>query len=969
MNAIYRLCLLGRFELLAPDGSIAMPASKGLAVLAYLACARDRQASRQALTDLLWQDSERESGRLSLRQALYAIRRALGADVVEGDGEWLTLSPRIATDADAFQEAARRGAMRDAVAGYTGEFIPAFAAPGASNFERWAESERLRLRSAFVVAARTEHQRLTGEGATAAALAIATRLRDADGDDDASWQLLFTSLALAGQFAHLELEAVAWRAARADEAPAAHAATEALLLRLRKHGRTAIERTAPGAPGQVPVHPEFQGRSTVFAAVMAAWTRARGGRSQALVLDAPAGFGKSRMLDEVARRLRVQKGSAIRTDAHQRERDDAYTVLADLVVQLAQRPGAAGIARASASVLAGIAPALAEVFNVEASAVTADAAELVRHRSLATADLLGAVADEEPFVLLLDDLQWADAASLQCLTRALTRIDDKAVLVVAASRTPMPHVGQPLRLPPLTAEEVGAIVASIAGVEPPGWTDAYTAQLTQQCGGSPFRVLQGLRSAIVSGAARIEAQQWQVQDPVQFAQLINPAVGARDRFVALPPLEGRTLATLALVDHPLDVPVLAAALRHDPSQVVEALLRLDGEGFVVRSDAGRWSLAHALVADELAQVLDGALGQACAASLGRTLAAQATDALQLRDAVRLLIDGGERADALYVAERFVERLGKEARQGRDDEAIVAMLLGSQPDPALHRALHRRVTRRRHRRRAALALGAIAVMMTLVIALRWPSGASTVAETSAPPPRAAAPMPTLVPMGLRAYFALDGDAANAVVPADSGAVTGVTWGADRRGGSGRASMFDGAGYIDWPPTVLNDLPVGSLALWVRWNGDPGLQAITSKQRDNDNTWGVLSVSGSAGVGGAPTPGDAGRVYYHGSHERMSGAASVLASTTVLRPGRWYHVAVTWDSTRMQLFVNGRAEADGACVHCAIAPNIGSGIVSRLGDWMPDGRRHPFRGGLDEVRVYGRVLTAAEIGALAGINGLE
>jgi DNA-binding SARP family transcriptional activator len=964
MSATYHLCTLGRFELLAPDGSVAMPASKGLAVLAYLACARDRQASRQALTDLLWHESERESGRSSLRQALFAMRRALGADIIEGDGEWLTLSPRITTDADAFQEAARQGAMRDAVAGYTGEFIPAFAAPGASNFERWAESERLRLRSAFVVAARTEHQRLTGEGATAAALAIATRLRDADGDDDASWQLLFTSLAVAGQFAHLELEATAWRAARADDDPASRAATQGLLLRLQKQGRASLERTAPGTPGQVPVHPEFQGRSTVFAAVMAAWTRARGGRLQTLVLDAPAGFGKSRMLDEVARRLRVQKGTAIRTDAHQRERDDAYTVLADLVVQLAQRPGAAGIARASASVLAGIAPALAEVFNVETSAVTTDAAELVRHRSLAAADLLGAVADEEPFALLLDDLQWADAASLQCLTRALTRIDDKAVLVVAASRTPMPQVGETVRLPPLTAEEVGAIVASIAGVEPPGWTDAYTAQLTQQCGGSPFRVLQGLRSAIVSGAARIEAQQWQVQDPVQFAQLINPAVGARDRFVALPPLEGRTLATLALVDHPLEVPVLAAALRHDPAQVVEALLRLDGEGFVVRSAAGQWSLAHALVADELAQVLDGELRQACAASLGRTLAAQATDALQLRDAMRLLMDGGEHAEALYVAERFVERLGTEARQGRDDEAFVALLLGSQADPTLRRALHRRVSRRRHRRRIALGLGAIGVVGALLIALRWPSVASTVAQASARPPRAAAaPMPTVVPAGLRAYFALDGDAANAVVAADSGAATGVTWGPDRRATAGRAAMFDGAAYIEWPPTVLNDLPTGSLAIWVRWNGDPGLQAITSKQRDNVNTWGVLSVSGSAGIGGAPTPGDPGRLYYHGSHEHMSGAASVLASTTVLRPQRWYHVAVTWDSTRMQLFVNGRAEARGGCIACVITPTIGSGIVSRLGDWLPDGRGYPFRGGVDEVRVYGRVLTAAEIRALA------
>jgi DNA-binding SARP family transcriptional activator len=964
MSTTYRLYLLGRFELIAADGSLAMAAGKGLAVLAYLACARDRQASRQALTDLLWHDSGRESSRSSLRQALFTIRRTLGPDIIDGDAEWLTLSTRVASDADAFHKATRQGAMRDAVACYGGEFIPAFAAPGASNFERWAEAERLRLKSAFVVAARTEHQRLTGGGEIAAALAIAARLRDADGEEDASWHLLFESLATAGQYAHLELEAASWQAARADEEPALRASTESLLARLRKQRYAPAERTEPGAPVHVPVHPEFQGRSTVFAAVMTAWTKARAGRMQTMVLDAPPGFGKSRMLDEVARRLRVQKSAVIRTAAHQRERDDAYTVLADLVVQLVQRPGAAGIARSSASVLSGIAPSLADVFNVETSAVTTDSAELARHRSLAMADLLGALADEEPFALLLDDLQWADAASVQCLTRALTRIEEKAVLVVAASRTPMPHVGQTMRLPPLSTAEVGALVASIARVEPPAWTDEYTAQLTQQCGGSPFRVLQGLRSAIVSGAARIEEQRWEVLDPVQFAHLVNPAVGARDRFVALPPLEARTLATLGLVDHPLSVPVLAGSLRTDPSHVLESLRRLDSEGFVLRSATGEWSLAHVLVADELAQVLESDLRQACAASLGRTLAAQATDSLHLRDGVRLLIDGGEHMEALFFAERFAERFSPRTAQARDDEALVAMLLGSQSDPALRRDLQSRVAHRRRRRRAFLGLGAIAVLGVLTIGLRWPRAAGVGAAPSAPTTLAAAPMPPrLVPSGLRGYFALDGNAANAIAAADSGAVAGVAWGANRHGTGGVAAMFDGTGYIELPPTVLNDLTDGSLALWVRWSGEPGLQAITSKQRDNDNTWGVLSISGSAGLGGAPTPGDAGRLYYHGSHGHSTGLATVLASTTVLEPGRWYHVAVSWDATRLQLFVNGRAESAGACVECAITPNIGSGIVSRLGDWMPDGRRHPFRGGLDEVRVYGRVLTAAEVRALA------
>ena len=73
MSATSRLWLLGCFKLIAADGTLAIALGKGFAVLAYLACARVRQASRQVLTDLLRHDSGREISRSSRRQVLFTI--------------------------------------------------------------------------------------------------------------------------------------------------------------------------------------------------------------------------------------------------------------------------------------------------------------------------------------------------------------------------------------------------------------------------------------------------------------------------------------------------------------------------------------------------------------------------------------------------------------------------------------------------------------------------------------------------------------------------------------------------------------------------------------------------------------------------------------------------------------------------------------------------------------------------------
>ena len=123
-----RLCLLGRFALFSHDGTrLAMPA-KPLGLLAYLALARRRRASRGFLADLLWSDSNEAQRRGSLRQAVLVLRQSLGANAVQSDGEWLGLAGPLATDVDRFTRAVETQQYGEAVAEYAGDFLPGFAA-------------------------------------------------------------------------------------------------------------------------------------------------------------------------------------------------------------------------------------------------------------------------------------------------------------------------------------------------------------------------------------------------------------------------------------------------------------------------------------------------------------------------------------------------------------------------------------------------------------------------------------------------------------------------------------------------------------------------------------------------------------------------------------------------------------------------------------------------------------------------
>ena len=142
-----RLCLLGRFELRARDGSDATPAGRKVrALLACLALSQGALWPREKLMALLWSDRGEEQARASLRQALAELRRALGEpSPVRAGNDALSVDPTmISVDAVEFARLAKVGRLDEAGALYQGDLLDGHGVRDQA-FEDWLMVERTRL--------------------------------------------------------------------------------------------------------------------------------------------------------------------------------------------------------------------------------------------------------------------------------------------------------------------------------------------------------------------------------------------------------------------------------------------------------------------------------------------------------------------------------------------------------------------------------------------------------------------------------------------------------------------------------------------------------------------------------------------------------------------------------------------------------------------------------------------------------
>jgi DNA-binding SARP family transcriptional activator/TolB-like protein len=146
------LRMLGTLELTSADngaGGSVLAQPRRAALLSYLALASPRGFHRRdTLLALFWPEYDADQARHALRQSVYFLRRALGANSIVSRGdEELALAPdQVRCDAWAFEAAIDQGRPADAIALYRGELLAGFHISAAPDFERWLDEERSRLR-------------------------------------------------------------------------------------------------------------------------------------------------------------------------------------------------------------------------------------------------------------------------------------------------------------------------------------------------------------------------------------------------------------------------------------------------------------------------------------------------------------------------------------------------------------------------------------------------------------------------------------------------------------------------------------------------------------------------------------------------------------------------------------------------------------------------------------------------------
>jgi DNA-binding CsgD family transcriptional regulator/tetratricopeptide (TPR) repeat protein len=305
----------------------------------------------------------------------------------------------------------------------------------------------------------------------------------------------------------------------------------------------------------------------------------------AVLVEGEPGIGKSRLLRELSRRADERGFSVVEARADEWARDVPFAALAEALdpVFAEQRDLVASLdpreQRGLAVVLPGLVPG-------ELAPLDTGERHLV-HQALGS--VLQSLAQRTGCLLVLDDVQWADPATIEVLAGLLRRLPEAPVLVAMAARA-----GQ---VPPRLASSFGALLregrAERVELGPLSREDAARLfdgpdvavrldRIYALSGGNPFYLEQLDRTA--AGPARGDDG------------LPVPAA-VRDSLVAeladLEPVERMVLECAAVVGDPFDVEIVEEVAERDVLDALDGLLARS----LVRpaATARRFQFRHPLV--------------------------------------------------------------------------------------------------------------------------------------------------------------------------------------------------------------------------------------------------------------------------------------------------------------------------------------------------------------------------------------
>lgn len=522
------LHLLGPFQLKQGlEESVVTLRRKTRALLAYL-IATKQPHTRQSLTDLFCQEAKSPARALSV--LLTRIRQQVGTAVLRTAEEMVQVSlTEMWVDYDQLQQQlsgdlARHStaALKTAVSLYRGEFLEGLSLPDAPEFELWLLGQRAHTRRLYERGLLALVQQLIQQDAAETAVRYARQLLQHNPLLEEAHAQLIWLYAQTGQYeAALRQYAQCCTllqtelgVAPTDDLRQLHAAVLArqpaapwLTQPLQPSGEAAVSAA------------DFTGRVQELASLQNAWQQVqRERRGRVILIGAAAGRGKTRLVHEFRRPL--PDTAVYIGHCYESTRALSYQPWVEILEAHWQQLDTAAREQLAPAVLGNIGRLLPGLGHASPSM----AAELVG----APEQLCTAVVDflahdggtvPSPRLIFLEDVQWADEASLRLLHYVVQRSGRFPWLLIAtyrseeAAETPslallladlerqgVPHVS----LAPLTMADMATLAKRFCPQLTPHEHEQLVARLAQATGGNALFVTAVLRE--LSTAASVSAE-------------------------------------------------------------------------------------------------------------------------------------------------------------------------------------------------------------------------------------------------------------------------------------------------------------------------------------------------------------------------------------------------------------------------------------------------------------------------------
>jgi predicted ATPase/HPt (histidine-containing phosphotransfer) domain-containing protein len=364
--------------------------------------------------------------------------------------------------------------------------------------------------------------------------------------------------------------------------------------------------------GTLRIPEKLYGRAAPREALLLAVRSAQNGARALALVKGPPGAGKSALVQEAQREV-VRRGHFVSGKFDQYSRGIPYSALAHACSELVrvylastaieledwrQRLGVAlgGNARVIADVVPELVLALGE--QPEVPALPANEAQIRFERTFRRF-MEASACKEAPLVLFLDDLQWADTASLAVLELVLSSDSQAHLLIIGSYRDSEVDATHPLarslerlqqRVP---IEHIALEMLSLANVREllddalrltQLNRDGLASLIFEKTAGNPFFIGQFLERLAAEGHLRFEAGRGYTWDLETIAGL-RATDNVVDLVVArLGTLEPRTRALLELagcIGHTFGLRTMSLIAEQEPRAVVRALLPAVLGGYLV----------------------------------------------------------------------------------------------------------------------------------------------------------------------------------------------------------------------------------------------------------------------------------------------------------------------------------------------------------------------------------------------------